>query len=142
MTGLAFLLLAVSTDLLESGQSEYYGPITADIQLNAMIGNGNAEMSWAWVRGRRGEEVTLTIEQLVCQSKMRKAKCIFEVHRSSSSKEPKQVLPELLYCKAKLEVENDGGDYYWKVVHYPPNRSSGGHSRTAMKCRESNRYRL
>lgn len=142
MTALALLLLAASTDSPASGPSEFYGPIAADIQLNAMIGNGNDEMSWVWVRGRRGEEVTLTIEKLVCQNKLKKAKCVFDVRRSSLSREPKQILPELLYCKAKLEVETDGGDSYWKVIHYPPTRSSGGHSRTAMKCRASNRYRL
>jgi hypothetical protein len=110
-----------------------------DIQLNALIGNGNALISGGWIMGYTHETTApqIQIRDLGCPYSATDAHCDFALARLSKptidiwTGNP---VPLLVKCKARLARTKDaeGG---WSVVHTPP-PARGDHSRTTMTCRK------
>jgi hypothetical protein len=106
-----------------------YSAIWADLQQNALIGNGNWRAS-LWYNASSGNSPDLHIQQLKCTKTGSGQRCAFVLFRDGG---PATALgesaPDKLNCKAVFARENDG----WSVVHTPPRRK--GHSNTSMKCK-------
>jgi hypothetical protein len=130
----SFLLLAtvVPTTL---ANEDAHTAIWNDVFLNAMIGNGNNEVTYDWIEGAGlSNKPTIKIEGLNCQARNHDQYCRFDLVRvpSSAVAELTPALVSRLACRARLRL-NDDGEPGWTVVHLPPRHS--GHSRTTMSCR-------
>jgi hypothetical protein len=107
-----------------------YGAIWDDLELNAMIGNGN-RVAALWYQGQREGSAPplLHILDLRCQGRRTPRYCSFTLFReggvASFLGEP---APDRLACTARF---HRSGSVWW-IVHIPPLR--GGHSQTAMRC--------
>jgi hypothetical protein len=118
---------------LEPLRGQLQSAIWADLQLNAMIDNGN----WSallWYQAGNDTTSDLHIEKLACAKTRSGHRCTFDLNRDGG---PKMVLnepvPENLACVAVFALRSDG----WSVVHTPPRR--GGHSKTSMRCEVAQR---
>ena len=131
---IAFSLLVAASALAVPAAKELTGPIFYDLEVNAMIGNGNDAVDWEWWYGiEKSDEVTIRIRQIDCRPRSRTIKCSFILDRSvlrSKQMVADSTIASALSCKAILEPNAGGG---WNVKHYPPKRS--GHSRTSMRCK-------
>jgi len=123
------LTVALATTPGEPLKGQLYAAIWADLELNAMIGNGNWPAS-LWYNASSGKTPDLHIRQLQCVQTDRGQRCSFELHRDNG---PAVVLgesaPETLECLASFAHDDDGGA--WSVRHTPGH----GHSRTTMTCK-------
>jgi hypothetical protein len=127
-------LLALATQ--NAASCDYCGAIFDDVRLNAWIGNGNIAVTYDWAAGRDGEDVTIRIDNRVCNDKLDAKKCSFTLVRVLERKEQATALPKLpeaLACTAILTSTLEAGSRIWSVKHYPPRRR--GHSRTSMQCK-------
>jgi len=126
VTALAAVLATTPEEPLKG---QLYAAIWADLQMNAIIGNGNWPGS-LWYNAGSGKIADLHIRQLQCERAGDGQRCSFELHRDNG---PAVVLgesaPETLECLAAF-TRADG---VWSVVHMLPRRS--GHSQTTMKCK-------
>ena len=102
--------------------------IWADLQLNAMIGNGNWLAS-LWYNAGSDASPNLHIQELKCVEFRSGQQCSFELYRDGG---PGTVMgetaPDKLICAANFSLSKDG----WSVVHTPPRKA--GHSKTSMRC--------
>lgn len=104
-----------------------------DLQVNAMIGNGNW-LGSLWYNAGSSERPNLHIQALRCRGRNAVIRCAFRLFRDGGpviTVFNGEVAPDTLDCNARFvrAVGEDG----WRVRHIPPRR--GGHSRTAMRCR-------
>ncbi|WP_219892908.1 hypothetical protein [Aquisediminimonas profunda] len=106
--------------------------IWSDLQLNAMIGNGNWVASLWYNAGKESPATPdLHIENLACRNHARDQRCAFNLFRDGGVKTVLgETAPDRLTCEAILAVAQ-GGDR-WEVKHLPPRHI--GHSRTTMVC--------
>lgn len=130
---LPFLLMLIApSDAEAEAACEYCAAIFDDVRLNAMIGNGNVEVSPEWAAGRDGDDVSIRIENLNCPEGTTRKTCSFTLRRmlmrnGVGATDP--ALPERLECTAILKWFDED----WRVEHTPPRRV--GHSTTSMKCK-------
>jgi hypothetical protein len=127
-------LVAASTSTMSAQQA--FAAIWHDVELNALIGNGNSLVSLKWYAGfDLDHRPTLKIEDLVCKERRTGQRCRFQLHRVAHelAQQEDKDQPARLNCTADFErsPEDESG---WEVVHYPPPRRKG-HSRTTMKCK-------
>ena len=138
-----FSVLLAATALAASpapDQDQIHAAIFRDVQLNALVGNGNALISGGWTMGYQHEATApqIQIRNLDCTDGATGARCDFVLARLSKptidiwTGKP---VPLLVKCKARLAKAPDaeGG---WSVVHTAP-PAHGGHSRTTMSCRKA-----
>jgi hypothetical protein len=135
MIAAALLLIATAPDAVAAPSCEYCGAIFDDIQRNAMIGNGNIEVSLEWVEGNKGDDVSIRIEDLTCPDGRKWKRCSFALRRvltrgGVATIDP--ALPERLRCVAILKWSRFEKD--WAIEHSPPPRGAG-HSATSMTCK-------
>lgn len=101
-----------------------------DLELNALIGNGNWVAS-LWANASRAEG-DLHIQGLACRPKAREYRCAFVLFRDGGAAEAfGRDAPARLSCEATLERDGEEG---LSVKHLPPR--GGGHSRTTMRCQK------
>lgn len=129
------LLLASAATLLAPAEplaGELRAAIWSDLQLNAMIGNGNWSASLWYNAGTEGSATSdLHIQNLVCRSHTQRHHCAFTLFRDGGVKTIfGETAPDQLACEATFVVPRYGGG--WSVKHSPPRRV--GHSRTTMVC--------
>lgn len=128
---IALLLAAASvtfTAPLEPLKGKLQSAIWADLQLNAMIGNGNRIAS-LWYQGGSDTAPNLHIEDLACTKTRLGQRCSFDLYRDGGSVIVLgENAPDKLSCVASFSSNSDG----WFVVHTPPH--GAGHSVTSMKC--------
>jgi len=122
----------------EALAGEVRAAVWDDLQLNAMIGNGNWIAS-LWYNASNGdpEAPDLHINGLLCQPHGQGYYCSFRLFRGGG---PRRVLgeeaPDKLDCTATLVSTRDEGGIRLTVKHTPP-PPGGGHSRTTMRCKRS-----
>jgi hypothetical protein len=128
---LANLLAAASLAFMppsEPLKGQLQSAIWADLELNAMIGNGNWIAS-LWYQAGNDATRALHIQELRCGQTSAKLQCAFDLYRDGG---PQIVLneaaPDRLSCVASFTQSNDG----LAVLHTPPRKS--GHSKTSMRC--------
>ena len=136
----AFMLLLLSpqSEAATELPCEYCGAIFVDIQRNAMIGNGNDEVSSEWAVGREGDDVSIRIEELACPEGRKRKKCSFVLRRmltrnGVATVDP--ILSERLRCNAIFKWSDSPGEVGWGVEHLSPRRGRG-HSITSMTCKK------
>jgi hypothetical protein len=104
-----------------------------DLQLNAVIGNGNRLASLWYNAGQEDAKApALHILDMSCGSNREGHHCSFLLLRDGGVRmDFNEAAPDRLICTAQLvrREESDG----WKVKHRPPRGS--GHSRTDMQCK-------
>jgi hypothetical protein len=130
------LMFVVPPDAETKAPCEYCAAIFDDVRLNAMIGNGNLEISSEWAQGRKGDDVSIRIEELSCPERRKRKKCGFTLHRVLTRNGVETVdptLPQQLRCTAILKWFDTPGETGWGVEHLPP-RHGRGHSTTSMTC--------
>lgn len=102
--------------------------IWTDLQLNAMIGNGNWLAS-QWYNAENGTAADLHIQDLRCIQTRSGQRCSFGLYRDGGEVVLLgKTAPDRLTCVAVLSRRGDE----WSVVHTPPRRK--GHSQTSMRC--------
>lgn len=129
----AFLAAIASAPPPEDTTREVHGAIWSDLQLNALIGNGNWVGS-LWYNASRGNADTpdLHIHDLTCRPKDSGYRCSFGLFRDGGVVTVLgEDAPARLSCKATFERQD--GEAGLAVKHLPPPRG-GGHSQTTMKC--------
>lgn len=131
---MALMLLAAT----QAAQSEplagdLRSAIWSDLQLNAMIGNGNWIASlWYNAGADNPDSPDLHLTDLECKSSKRLYTCSFSLIRDGGVKMAfNQEAPDKLSCHAVFVPEVDGEG--WSVRHLPPS-PQGGHSQTTMTC--------
>jgi hypothetical protein len=132
----SFLLLTTVVPTPLSNEDAHVA-IYDDVFLNAMIGNGNREVTYDWIEGvGLSNKPTIKIEALTCQARNYGQYCSFDLVRtpSGAAADLDPALISRLVCRARLRPNEDGNPG-WTVVHLPPRR--GGHSRTTMSCKAS-----
>lgn len=130
------LLLLAAPEGAAEPPCDYCGAIFDDVRLNAMIGNGNVELSSEWAIGRANDDVSIRVEELSCPEGRKRKKCTFTLHRMLTRNGVATIdpaLPERLRCTAILKWSDAPDIAGWGVEHYPPR--GGGHSRTSMTCK-------
>lgn len=131
-----FLLIYAAATMVappEPVAGQLNAAIWSDLQLNAMIGNGNWIAS-LWYNAGDGSSPDLHIRDLECRKRGPGMECAFELVRDGGTRtvagEP---APDRLSCTAFfIRAEDRRG---WAVMHTPPKRV--GHSRTSMACATS-----
>jgi hypothetical protein len=128
----ALLLTAVAAALTppaEPLRGQLQSAIWADLQLNAMIGNGNWLAS-LWYNAGSDTASDLHIRELMCSQDGSVQRCSFALHRDGGPKEVMgEAAPEALICLADFEKTDDG----WSISHTRPHKV--GHSQTSMRCK-------
>lgn len=131
---LAAFLIAASATLappLEPVKGQLQAAIWADLQMNAMIGNGNWLAS-LWYNAGSDAGPDLHIHELQCAKNNSEQRCSFVLFRDGG---PVMALgeaaPDKLACVASFTHQRDGDS--WSVVHMPPRRN--GHTQTTMECK-------
>ncbi|NYF30505.1 MULTISPECIES: hypothetical protein [Sphingopyxis] len=136
MIAALLLLFLAEPETAPERSCEYCAAIFADVRLNAMIGNGNVEVSTEWAMGRNGDDVVIQVEDMSCPDGRKSKTCSFTLRRMLTRNgvavtDP--ALPERLRCIAILKWVEARDGAGWGVKHDPPRRI--GHSRTSMTCR-------
>ncbi|WP_303828158.1 hypothetical protein [Asticcacaulis taihuensis] len=108
--------------------------IWSDLQLNAMIGNGNWLASLWYNAGEDNSEAEpLHIQNISCVSSHQGYQCAFTLLRDGGVRVIfNEVAPARLTCNAQFVKSGTDG---WEVKHLPLH--GAGHSRTTMQCTES-----
>ncbi|HYG29328.1 MAG TPA: hypothetical protein VD887_03845 [Allosphingosinicella sp.] len=135
MLGLAAILAVATAEAPMTPPSQplarrLYGAIWDDLQLNAMIGNGNRIAALWYQAGADGTtHPLLHILDLRCRGRGTRRVCHFTLFREGGGAtylgEP---APDRLACTARFRRSRT----IWGIEHIPPTR--GGHSQTAMRC--------
>jgi hypothetical protein len=103
--------------------------IWADLELNAMIGNGNWLAS-LWYNAGSDAGPNLHLRELRCATDHAGQRCSFVLLRDGGpSMALGETAPDKLVCIASFAHHHDG----WSVVHTTPR--GAGHSRTTMECK-------
>ena len=127
----SFLLLAATASLtppLEPLKGQLQSAIWADLQLNAIIGNGNWLAS-LWYNAGSETAPDLHVRELMCSQDGLVQRCSFVLHRDGGPKEAMgEAAPDALICSADFVRTDDG----WAISHTPPRKV--GHSQTSMQC--------
>ena len=106
--------------------------IWSDLELNAMIGNGNW-LGSLWYNAGDADKPTLHIRDLACCPAEAGYYCEFILFRDGGPvKVFQELAPDELHCKADFERDPENKTA-WQVKHRPP-RPTGGHSQTSMTC--------
>lgn len=110
--------------------SQLYAAIWDDLELNAMIGNGNWVAALWYQAGAEGSShPRLHILDLECRGRGTRRHCSFTLYREGGvSTYLGERAPDRLACTAQFHRSHS----VWGIVHIPPAR--GGHSRTMMRC--------
>jgi hypothetical protein len=120
---------AALTPLSDQLKGQLQAAIFADLQMNAMIGNGNW-LGSLWYNAGSDAGPDLHISDLRCAMDHAGRQCSFSLLRDGGpSMALGQAAPDKLACVARFARHRDG----WSVVHTPPRRT--GHSQTTMKCK-------
>lgn len=131
----ALILTAIAAFLTppsEPLKGQLQSAIWADLELNAMIGNGNLLAS-LWYNAGSDTASDLHIRELTCSQGGSAQRCSFLLYRDSGPKTAMgETAPDALVCVAKF---NRTGDR-WSVLHTPPRKV--GHSQTSMRCKTVN----
>jgi hypothetical protein len=102
-----------------------------DLQVNAMIGNGNWLAS-LWYNAGSENTPNLPIQNLRCDGGTNVLRCSFTLFRDGGvAKVLGEEAPDKLACDATFIRPEDGTG--WAVKHIPPKRA--GHSQTTMRCK-------
>ena len=129
---LVLLLIAVAASLTppsEPLKGQLQSAIWADLQLNAMIGNGNWLAS-LWYNVGSDTASDLHIRELTCSRGGSAQRCSFQLHRDGGPKKAMgEIAPDALVCVAGFNRTDDR----WSVLHTPPHKV--GHSQTSMRCK-------
>lgn len=129
---LATIILAASNIPDEAALRAFRGAIWADLERNAMIGNGN-RLASLWYNSGSSDRPDLHIQNLSCDLRLKRYRCSFVLFRDGGATTVLgQRAPDTLRCRAKLEADAEEIGS-WKVEHLPP--QGGSHSRTSMICR-------
>lgn len=129
-----FLTLAAAslTPPSEPLKGQLQSAIWADLQLNAMIGNGNWLAS-LWYNAGSDTSPDLHIRKLTCSQAGSAQRCSFELRRDGGPKRAMgDTAPDVLVCFADFAPTDDG----WSVSHTLPHKA--GHSQTSMRCETPN----
>jgi hypothetical protein len=133
MLTLLALLAAVSlSPPADDMAGEVRAAIWNDLQMNALIGNGNLVGS-LWYNASKDNAVVpdLHIQDLACRATARGYQCTFVLFRDGGAvKVLGENAPAKLRCAATFERQ--GAEKGLGVKHLPTRGS--GHSRTTMKC--------
>jgi hypothetical protein len=128
----ALLLTAIAASLTQPTEplkGQLQAAIWADLQLNAMIGNGNWLAS-LWYNAGSDTASDLHIRELTCSKDGSVQRCSFALHRDSGPKEVMgETAPDALICLADFGKTDDE----WSISHTPPHKV--GHSQTSMRCK-------
>ena len=129
---LTLLLTAVAASLTppnEPLKGQLQSAIWADLQMNAMIGNGNWLAS-LWYNAGSETASDLHIRELTCAQDGSVQRCSFALRRDGGPKEVMgETAPDALICLADFGRTDDG----WSISHTPPHKV--GHSQTSMRCK-------
>jgi hypothetical protein len=102
-----------------------------DLQVNALIGNGNWLAS-LWYNAGSETTPNLHIQDLRCDGRDAAQHCSFALFRDGgASKVLGEDAPDKLGCDATFIRAKDGDG--WAVKHIPPH--GAGHSQTTMRCK-------
>ena len=128
---ISFAFLTAST--LAQPAESLAGPIREaiwyDLQVNAMIGNGNWLASLWYNAGESASD--LHIQDLSCRGRSNKYWCTFTLFRDGGVKMIfREQAPDRITCNAIFVRLDNGID--WAIKHRRPRTS--GHSRTTMQC--------
>jgi hypothetical protein len=129
-----FLAASALTTPDEALAREIYTAIWQDLQLNAVIGNGNWIAS-LWYNASSGDQSSpdLHIKRLLCQPQGPGYSCSFTLLRDGVVVRVfGEEAPDQLSCKATLIPSDDENGEALEVKHTPPRH--GGHSQTTMRC--------
>ena len=111
-----------------------YGALFNDMELNAMIDNGNEVITTRWLYGYdRDKPPEVEITNLTCAIDGASQLCRFEVSRkpnSDSTAKEDRAEPAMLACEAKLAQRGDGT---WFVTHWRE-RPNQIHTSTTLVC--------
>lgn len=121
----------------EKVAGELYSAIWADLQSNAIIGNGN-ELAARWANAGREQEKApqLHIKDLLCTDGDRRLLCRFALLRDGGVVTYLgEVAPDRLACSANFR-RADATDR-WDIPRLPPG-PNGGHSRITIECKPVN----
>ena len=125
-------LLAAAALAITPTPDDALAAIWADLQLNAMMGNGNWPAS-LWYNGGAENPPTpdLHIRDLACRKHAGSYRCTFTLVRDGGVVIVLgEEAPDVLTCEADLR---QGEQAAWTVEHLSPT-PRGGHSRTTMHC--------
>jgi hypothetical protein len=112
---------------------QLYAAIWNDLQLNAVIGNGNWLASLWYNAGQEDAKAPdLHILDMSCDSTREGHRCSFTLLRDGGARMAfNEPAPDRLACTAQFVRRKDADG--WMVKHRPPRGS--GHSRTDMQCK-------
>ena len=100
-----------------------------DLQVNALIGNGN-QLASLWYNAGSETTPNLHIRELRCDGGDTVQHCSFALLREGgATKVLGEDAPDKLACDAILTRAKNG----WAVKHTPPH--GAGHSQTTMQCK-------
>jgi hypothetical protein len=111
---------------------EVRAAIWSDLEMNALIGNGNWVGSlWYNASSDNADAPDLHIQDLSCRPRARGHQCAFVLFRDGGVvKVLGEDAPARLRCDAIFERQD--GEEGLGIRHHPPHGE--GHSRTTMKC--------
>ena len=130
---LAMLALAPPARPTEPLAGQLRAAIWYDLQVNAMIGNGNWIASLWYNAGSEDPKApNLHIQDLGCSSRTNGYLCSFTLFRAGgvTTTDRGEQVPDTLICNATFIRAN--GEEGWAIKHIPTRRV--GHSQTTMKC--------
>lgn len=129
---LAVMLTAAAaayTPPTEPLKGQLQAAIWADLEMNALIGNGN-RLASLWYNAEAEVSPNLHIADLRCGRGRAGKRCSFVLLRDGGpSTVMGQAAPDKLACVASFANRRDS----WSVVHTRPRRY--GHSQTTMSCK-------
>ena len=128
---LALFLAAAAASLVPQSEplkGQLQSAIWTDLQLNAIIGNGNWLAS-LWYNVGSDTAPDLHIVELRCSQAGSTQRCSFKLLRDGG---PTVVLGETAPAKLACVALFARTKEVWSVVHRPPREA--GHSQTSMRC--------
>ena len=130
---LAILAVAASAPPTEPVAGQLRAAIWHDLQVNAMIGNGDWVSSLWYNAGIEDPKAAdLHIQDLACRVRTDGYLCSFTLFRDGGVKAVLgERAPDELTCNATFVPAKD--DKGWTIKHVPPRRT--GHSQSTMRCK-------
>ena len=136
---LTFLAAAALTPPEEPLAGQLRAAIWYDLQLNAVIGNGNWIASlWYNAGQNQATAPDLHIQSMCCRNNNEGHRCAFTLWRDGGARMAfNEMAPDKLTCTAQFIRSNNPDG--WKVKHWPPR--GPGHSQTDLRCEDSSASR-
>src|SRR5690349_3263103 len=133
ITLLALLAAAPSVPPPEPLARQLRAAIWHDLEVNAMIGNGNWIASlWYNAADDDPKVKDLHIQDLACRGRAGNRRCSFNLYRDGCVKMIfREEASDRLTCNATFVWAKEDGS--WSLKHIPPREA--GHSQTTMKCK-------